>query len=158
MAKMRGLAALALGLCLAAGAAAAQDDPAMAEIGAVLKAHDEALSAHDVDAVLATYAAGEDIVLMGTGPGEFWQGREAIAETYKRFMADFDAGSMKAQCPWKDGHVESDAGWFVGSCVIGDMLGGMTREFVLNVSAFLRKEDGAWRLHILHYSNLAGNQ
>jgi ketosteroid isomerase-like protein len=150
MAIMRGLAASVLGLCLAAGAAVAQDNPALKEFGPVLKAHDEALNAHDVDAVLATYAAEDDIVLMGTGPGEFWEGHDALAETYKRFMQDFDTGTMSANCPWKDGHVEGDSGWFVGSCVFNDALGNSTREYVLNVSAFLRKENGQWKLHVLH--------
>jgi uncharacterized protein (TIGR02246 family) len=154
MPGMRSLAISLLVLGLTAGTALAQESQDVDGIRKLMRQHDAALNAQDLDAVMADYASDGDVVLMGSGPGEFWQGREAIAETYRKFFEDFDPGSLTVTCPWSDAGVDGTAGWFAASCLVGDVLDGATREYVLNVSASLAKESGDWRLRSLHASNL----
>jgi len=151
---MRVIAVSIACLGLACGQAMAQDSQDLTAMVEVLQLHDVALNAQDIDGVMAGYASNPNIVLMGTGPGEFWLGPDAISDTYEKFFEDFDPGTLVVTCPWKNGGVEGDAGWFVASCLVGDAKQGATREYVLNISAVFTKQDGAWRLQTLHASNL----
>jgi uncharacterized protein (TIGR02246 family) len=145
--------------CLAltpALAAEPADDKTKSEIQEMLKQHDEAVNQHDLEGVLATYAKSENIVLMGTGPGEVWVGKEAIADAYKHVFENFDKGKFKHECPWKTGAAQGDTAWLMASCQMKETQKDQTREYVLNVSAVLKKNDGAWRFQNMHFSNLTG--
>lgn len=149
--------------CLALAPALAADKPkesadekTRSEIQELLKQHDEALNKHNLDGVLATYAKADNIVLMGTGSGEVWVGRQDIADAYKHFFENFDAGTLKHECPWKTGNVQGDTAWLMAACQMQDGQKGKTRDYILNVSAVLTKNDGAWRFQNMHFSNLTG--
>ncbi len=156
MSVARGLAVAVIVSCLSAFPAMAQQSQAEGDVLALLEAHDAALNEHDLDGVMATFAANPKVVLMGTGSGEFWQGRDAIAQAYSKFFEDFDKGSLRISCPWRDMGATDDDAWFAASCLFDDEFEGATRQYVLNVSAFLRVEGGAWRLQSLHASNSSG--
>ena len=51
-------------------------DPNVEKIRALLKAHDEAMTNHDLKGVMACLT--EKAAIMGTGPGEIWVGPEEI--------------------------------------------------------------------------------
>jgi ketosteroid isomerase-like protein len=156
MSIRRSLAASLMTLLLTAGPLAAKDSQEATNLSDVLTRHDAAFNAHDLDGVMASYASNPQVALMGTGPGEFWQGRQAISETYQRFFDDFDVGTFTSQCPWKDSGVDDASAWLLASCVMTDAKADKTREYVLNISAYFTKEGDAWKIQSLHYSHLTG--
>jgi hypothetical protein len=91
---------------------------AAADIANLLKRHDAAMNQRDVDGVVQLYARGPTTVLLGTGPGEKYQGLEEI-----------DKGTLSASCYWKDGGVTGTAAWGAAMCKISDSLGSKKREY-----------------------------
>ena len=129
------------------------DKETLAGIQAVLQAHDKALGAQDVEGVLATYADGDNTVLLGTGPGEIWVGKEELKDAYEHIFQDYDAGTMQAECGWRTGNAQGDMAWLMAMCDITDAKADAKREFPLNISAVLVKQDGNWRFRNMHISN-----
>jgi ketosteroid isomerase-like protein len=153
--------AATLGGVLSAPALAAQPadaDKFKEELKTVLSQHDEAMNKHDIKALMALYADDPGIVLMGTGPGEFWKGKAAVEETYKQFFQDFKAGTFKHVCPETSGGQDGNVAWLIASCNMQDtMPDGQNREYVLNISGVLKKEKAGWKFQTLHFSNLTGS-
>ncbi len=145
-------------LALAGSAASAQTPvPApVAEIIALLDKHDQAVNDKDLDALMALYAPGDTTVLMGTGPGERWVGKDEISDAYKHFFQDYDKGSHTRDCFWKTGASKGDVAWLSAICKMSDSKKGKKREYGLNVSAVLERQDGTWLIRSMHFSNLTG--
>ena len=134
-------------------------DPVIEDIKAVLRRHDEAINKQDMKAVIGLYADSPDVALMGTGPGEFWKGKDTVEETYKEFFRDLKAGSFKHECPDISAGYDGNIAWLAASCNMQDSAqNGETREYVMNVSGMLRKEKNGWRIQILHFSGLTGDE
>ena len=67
-------------------------NPELEKIRALLKAHDDAMTSHDLEGVLATLAP--KAVIIGTGPGEVWSGPEEIKDAYEHFFQGYDKGQQ----------------------------------------------------------------
>jgi uncharacterized protein (TIGR02246 family) len=144
---------------LAVPSLAQEADPeVMAEIKDLLKQHDEAMNNQNLTSVMEMYAAGPKTVLMGTGPGERWVGKEEIKSAYAEFFKDFDPGSMTSKCTWTVGDYVGDMAWLMAMCRITDYLANQQRDYALNLSAVLEKQEGKWHFRALHFSNLTGGQ
>ena len=78
-------AVLLIVLCLGVSVwlAQAQESSTRTDITELLKAHDEALNQHHLDALLALYAPSPKTVMLGTGPGEKFQGAEELKAAIK---------------------------------------------------------------------------
>ena len=146
-------------LCLGASVwlAQAQERSTRAEIAALLQDHDEALNHHHLDALLALYAPSPKTVVLGTGPGEKFQGAEEIKAAYMEIVKDFDKGTLTHSCYWQDGGGSGNVVWGAAMCKFADAKGGTPREYELNVSAVAEKQGEKWQFVLLHYSNLVGN-
>ncbi|MCP5197054.1 MAG: nuclear transport factor 2 family protein [Gammaproteobacteria bacterium] len=130
-------------------------DKAKEEVKAVLNQHDEAMNKQDIKALMMLYADDPQVVLMGTGPGEFWKGKAAVEEAYKQFFQDFKAGTFKHECPETSSGHDGNVAWLIASCNMQDTTpDGQAREYVLNVSGVLKKEKSSWKFQTLHFSNL----
>jgi uncharacterized protein (TIGR02246 family) len=150
--------ALALATGVAAGVAQAEvDQPTIDAIKALWQNQHKALDAHDIDGVMATYADSDDIMLMGTGPGEHWVGKAEIKDAYTHFMENFDAHTMEVQCGEGVGSGRGDVVWFTGVCNITDKKNDETRQYMLNISAVVIKQGADWRFHTMHFSHLTGS-
>jgi len=137
-----------------APAASSSADPRVVdEIKAVLEKHDKALGEKNLDAVLETFAPAPNTVVLGTGPSERWVGAQEIRAAYTEIFKDYDPGSMKVDCEWKSGNSDGTMAWLAATCVAKDSLKGKAREYPLNVSAAMVKQDGRWRFTMLHMSN-----
>jgi len=152
---------IGLSLALVAGLASiasaqSQRNEAAADIATLLKKHDAAMNQHDLNGVIELYAKGSNTVLLGTGPGEKFEGLEEIRTAYTEIFKDFDKGSLDANCYWKDGGVIGTAAWGAAMCKVSDSSGSKKREYELNVSAVLEKQSGRWLFRMLHFSNLTG--
>ncbi len=136
-----------------------QNDPKVVEeIRAVLQQHDKALGEKNLDALMDTFVNSPDTVVLGTGTEEKWVGPETIKNAYTEIFKDYDVGSVNISCDWKTGHHLGDVAWMAATCHAKDALKGNPREYHLNVSATMVKDDGKWRFSILHMSNLTGSQ
>lgn len=103
-----GLSALAM----VAPAARAEDskdaNPEVEKIRALLKAHDEAMTNHDLKGVMACLT--EKAAIRGTGPGEIWVGSEDIKVAYEHFFEGFDKREQNFEYQFKIGAVGTDMG------------------------------------------------
>ena len=133
-----------------------QKSQASVDILDLLKRHDEAMNKHDLEGVLALFDPGPKTVVMGTGPGEKYQGLAEIREAYTHFFADFDAGSFTHNCYWKNGGGGGNMAWGTAMCKMADTKDGKKREYELNVSAVVQKNGGKWQFVMFHFSNLTG--
>lgn len=136
-----------------AAASTAPDPRTVDEIRAVLEKHDKALGEKNLDAVLETFAPAPNTVVLGTGPGERWVGAQEIRAAYTEIFKDYDPGTMKVDCEWKTGDSDGATAWLAATCVANDSLKGKVRDYPLNVSAAMVKQDGRWRFTMLHMSN-----
>jgi uncharacterized protein (TIGR02246 family) len=127
------------------------------EIRALMQSQDKALDAHDVDGVMATFADSDDIMVMGTGPGEHWVGKQEVKDAYANIMQKFDAHTMETKCGEGAGSSQGDVVWFT---VVGTVSRKHNEEMlatVINMSAVVVKHGDGWRFHTVHYSHLIGD-
>jgi ketosteroid isomerase-like protein len=125
------------------------------EIRELLAKHDKALSDKSLDAVMSTFSTDANTVVLGTGAEEKWVGPEEIKSAYTEIFKDYDPGTLQTNCDWKTGSSD-DAGtmaWLAAICAAKDSLQGKPREYKLNVSATVQKQDGNWHFVMLHMSN-----
>ena len=143
---------------MAAPAAQAEDpketNPEVEKIRALLKAHDEAMTNHDLKGVMACLT--EKAAIMGTGPGEIWVGPEEIKVAYEHFFEGFDKGQQDFQYQFKIGGVGTDMGWLMASGNVTGKKGGEAVAFPLNISLTVVKGAGDWRIAAMHFSTLTG--
>ncbi|WP_027183082.1 nuclear transport factor 2 family protein [Desulfovibrio inopinatus] len=153
------LCALMLMMAFGAGTVLAATDEAKSEtkseIKAMLDAHDKAMAEKDINAVLKSFS-DTDPVLMGTGPGELWVGKEEIKDAYSHFFKDFDKGKTKRECPFVMGGTKEDIAWVTAVCSYTEQRGKDETGFMLNVSAVLVKEKTGWKFQTFHFSNVVG--
>jgi uncharacterized protein (TIGR02246 family) len=130
--------------------------PTADEIRAVLAAHDKALNDKNLDAVMATFSTDQSTVLMGTGTEEHWMGPQEIRAAYTEMFKDYDPGTLVTDCSqWKAGGAD-DAGtmaWLAATCACKDSMKGKPRDYKMNVSATVEKQNNKWVFVSLHMSN-----
>ena len=124
------------------------------EILDMIRKHDKALSEQDLAGVMATYAPQGTIVLMGTGPGERWVGKEEIQDAYMHFFQNFDPGTLSTECTWNSLGYRGNIAWMMIMCHFTDYFKNQKREYALNISTVLGKQEGAWHFLTFHFSNL----
>lgn len=129
--------------------------PTVDEIRQVLVAHDKALNDKNLDAVMSTFSNDPKTVVLGTGTEERWVGPQEIRAAYTEILKDYDPGTLTTDCNWKNGGAD-DSGtmaWLAATCNAKDSFQGKAREYKLNVSATMAKQDGQWKFVMLHMSN-----
>jgi len=127
------------------------------EIKDTLAQHDKALDEKNIDALMAFYSSDPNTVMMGTGAEEKWQGQQEIKAAYTEIVKDYDANTLQCACNWKTGDSD-DTGtmaWIAAICDCKDSLKGKARNYKLNVSAAVKKQDGKWKFSMVHMSNAA---
>jgi len=145
-----------IGLVAQNSVAQTSDSKTVADLQALLKKHDEAFKNQDVAAVMAVYAPGPNTVVMGTGPGERWEGKQEIESAYSEMFKDFDKGTVTSNCYWRTGGAIGDIAWLATMCKFTDSLKNKPREYELNVTVVAEKVGGKWLFRAVHFSNLTG--
>jgi uncharacterized protein (TIGR02246 family) len=154
-----GLSAITAGSALTTTAKAADskpDKPELEKIKAVLKAHDDAMTNHDMEGVLAVLAP--TAVIIGTGPGEVWSTPEELKEAYTHFFADYDKGQQDFTYHVRFGELSSEMGWLMAS---GEVKGKKDKKafaFPMNLSLTVSKAGGDWKIAALHFSTLTSEK
>lgn len=137
---------LAASPCMAAEA----DSAVMTEIEQMLKAHGEAFDKKDLDAVMGFYAP--EAVLMGTGPGERYEGTEEIKEAHRHFFESFD--KQTSVPTWHKFGIKGDVAWGLVMKHYTAYHKNMKNEYALNWSTAIEKQNGKWVFVSVHFSNL----
>lgn len=148
---LAGITAAALTSTLKA-ADAPSTNPDLEKIRAVLKAHDDAMTSHNMEGVLAVLAP--KAVIIGTGPGEIWSGPEEIKEAYKNFFGDFDKGQQDFTYHVKFGELSATMGWLMASGEVKGKKDGKDFAFPMNISLTASKATGEWKIAAMHFSTL----
>lgn len=130
--------------------------PNIEDIRQVLAAHDKALNDKNLDGVMNTFSTDGNTVVFGTGAEERWMGPQEIRAAYTEIFKDYDPGTLKTDCAgWKTGGSDETGqmAWLAATCYAQDSLQGRTRDYKMNVSATVAKQNGQWRFVMLHMSN-----
>ncbi len=151
-----GLSAVAIPTQSLQAEEAAQANPEVEEIRSLLKAHDEAMTNHDLTGVMKCLS--EKAAIMGTGPGEFYVGPEEIKVAYEHFFEGFDKGAQDFQYQFKIGGVGTDMGWLMASGNVTGKKDGEDIAFPSNISLTVAKESGDWRIASMHFSTLTSHE
>ena len=125
-----------------------------AEAIAAVDAYNKAIARKDLEACMAAYAPGPDVVLLGTGPGERWQGPDEIREAHVNFFSTFD--KEVSEPTWRLARGSGDVAWVASMAHVTDFFKGEKNEFSLNISTVLVKKEGKWQIALCHFSNLTG--
>ncbi len=128
--------------------------PDLEKIRAVLKAHDDAMTNHDLKGVMATLAP--KAVIIGTGPGEVWATPDELKLAYENFFTGFDKGQQDFTYYVKHGALSAEMGWLVASGEIKGKKDGKDFAFPMNVSLTVSKTGGDWQIAAMHFSTLTG--
>lgn len=128
------------------------DNPEVAKIREVLKAHDDATTSHDLSGVMAVLAP--NAVIMGTGPGELWTGADDLKMAYGNFFQGYDKGEQNFTYYVIHGGLSAEMGWLVASGEVKGKKDGKEFAFPMNVSVTVSKSDGAWKIATMHFSTL----
>jgi hypothetical protein len=86
-------------------------NPELEQIRALLRAHDEAFTNHDLNGIMACLT--EKAAIMGSGPGEIWSGPDEIKVAYEHFFEGFDKGEQKFEYQFRIGGLMSEMGWLM---------------------------------------------
>jgi uncharacterized protein (TIGR02246 family) len=149
------LSALAMATQTGRAEEAAEANPEVAKIRALLKAHDEAMTNHDLSGVMKCLT--ENAAIMGTGPGEFWVGPEEIKIAYEHFFETFDKGAQDFEYQFRVGGAGTDMGWLMASGNVTGKKDGKEFAFPLNISLTVAKKSDEWRIAAMHFSTLTGD-
>ena len=154
MAWISGITA-AVAIAPTADAQASQEsNPDLDQIRALLKAHDEAFTNHDLDGVMACLT--DKAAIMGSGPGEIYSGPEEIRVAYQHFFKGFDKGEQKFEYQFRIGGVTPEMGWLMTAGNVTGKRDGKDFAFPLNLSLTVAKKDGKWLIAAMHFSTLTG--
>jgi len=141
-------------LLLALGVSqAGQADPqAEAGIKKLIDSYQAAMEKQDLAGIMKCYADGPDTVVMGTGPGELYVGKESIENAYRGFFSNYV--NEKDKITWMKNGINGNAAWIVGTSLITQTQKKGTNEFEMNWSAVLEKQGDQWKIVALHFSHL----
>ena len=141
---------LALGL-----SQARQTDPkAEAEIKKLIESYQAAVEKQDLAAIMKCFADGPDTVVMGTGPGELYVGKESIEKAHRAFFSNYV--TEKDKTTWMKSGLNGNAAWLVGTSLITQTQKKGMNEFEMNWSAVLEKQGDEWKIVAFHFSHLTG--
>ena len=124
------------------------------QVASLLKQHDEAFAAQDIQGVMKTYISGPQIFLMGTGPGEIYRGTEGVEGAYNQFFTKFEKGTATFTYPWLSAGSMNDFAWFAAEYTIKGKVKGEMKEVEFNVSGTLQMQEGKWHILAMHFSRL----
>jgi uncharacterized protein (TIGR02246 family) len=149
------VAAASVAVAPSAAAESAQEaNPELEQVRALLRAHDDAFTNHDMEGVLASYT--EKAAIMGSGPGEIWSGPDEMKAAYEHFFEIFDKGEQRFEYQFRIGKLASDMGWMMTAGNVNGKKEGKEFSFPLNLSLTVEKNEGKWLIAAMHFSTLTG--
>lgn len=154
LAIKHGLVGFTMMICVTAAPCLAQpnESPQVAELKKVIENHQEAFQKRDLPGTMSFFAPGPDTVLMGTGSGELYLGKDSIENAYREFFKNFD--TEKHKFTWIQVKVKDHVGWVMFTSQITSILKNVPNQFDLHWSGVLEKQNGKWQFVAVHFSQL----
>jgi len=150
-----GVAALTTSTILSTTARAeTSENPDIAPIQKLLKAHDEAFTNQNLDGVMECLVT--NAVIIGTGPGEVWSGPDEIKVAYGHFFKGFDKGEQHFEYQFRFAGLSPEMGWLMASGNVTGKKNGQDMGYPLNISLVVSKQGDQWKISAMHFSTLAG--
>jgi ketosteroid isomerase-like protein len=149
-----GIASITAVVAVASRADAESSEADLTQIRALLRAHDEAFTNHDLKGIMACLT--KKAAIMGSGPGEIWSGPGEIKVAYEHFFEGFDKGQQKFEYQFRIGGVTSEMGWMMTAGNVNGKKDGKEFAFPLNLSLTVAKKEGKWLIAAMHFSTLTG--
>ena len=144
-----------VGLFVVAPCIAAEINPeTKEELKVVRDQYREAFKLKNIDAVVAMYAP--DAVLMGTGPGELYEGADAIRAAHVEFFKNFDKEEQSIE--WVKFGAKGDVAWVAVTEKFTSYMKSKKIEFQINSTMVLEKRNGKWVIVVRHFSNLVSDK
>lgn len=153
---LTGIATISALTAKVGAAESTEDKTDLDQIKAVLKAHDAAMTAQNLDGILAVMAP--KAVIMGSGPGEIWSGPAEIKDAYTHFFEDFDKGHQDFSYNVRFAGLAPEMGWLMASGEVKGKKAGKDFAFPLNISLTVAKAGGKWQIVAMHFSTLTGGK
>ena len=113
----------------------------------------EAVRTGDLDAVAALIDDGDDVLVIGTDPEEWWKGRDTVLAVYRAQQAEMGDTVGISALELDTATEIGDAGWFAGRIILQVPTG----ELGLRVSGTVRRRGDEWKIVHLHVSVGAEN-
>ena len=132
------------------------DEAELEKIKKLLLAHDDAMTKHDLKGALATL--DDNAAVMGTGPGEMWQGKEELKVAYEHFFMVYDKGEQKYTPKFRVGGLTSEIGWLMTSGNVDGKRDGKEFSYPLNISLTVDKTGEDWKIIAMHFSTLTNDK
>ena len=147
-----GIAAAVTAPSTARAQESAAENTELDPLRALLDAYDNAFTNHDLDGVMATFS--EKAAIMGTGPGEIWEGPDEIKAAHQRFFEGFDYGEQDFNYEYSIGETKPDTGWMMTSGNVTIKREGKEFTFPVNISLTAVKNGAKWAIATMHFSLL----
>jgi ketosteroid isomerase-like protein len=110
----------------------------------------------DIDGLMSTLTADDDLFLYGTGSDEKRIGRQEFKFQAERDWAQTDA--LQFNLTWHRISAEGPVAWMAADGVGQGEVGGNHIEFPLRMTGVLKQEGGEWRMVQGHVSLPASSQ
>ena len=122
-------------------------------IRTLIERYAEAVSTGDLDTVATLIDDGDDVLVIGTDPEEWWKGRDTVLGVYRAQQAEMGDTVGISTLELDTAMEIGDAGWFAGRI----RLQVPTGELGLRVSGTVRRRGEDWKILHLHVSVGAEN-
>ena len=122
-------------------------------IRTLVERYAEAVRVGDLDTVATLIDEGDDVLIIGTDPNEWWKGRQAVLSVYRAQQAEMGDEVGFSTLDLETTTEIGDAGWFAGRITLKVPTG----ELGLRISGAARRRDGDWKIAHMHVSVGAEN-
>jgi hypothetical protein len=112
----------------------------------------ECMGTGDVDAVKRLVSCDGDALVIGSNPGEWWEGLDTIAEAFKEQLQA--SGTRRIKPGDLHAFVEGTVGWAADRRTMRLANG---RELTIRETFLFHREDGEWKLVQFHASVVVPN-
>jgi ketosteroid isomerase-like protein len=120
----------------------------------VVEAYAQAVSTGDLETAGGLIDGGEEVLIIGTDPDEWWKGRDRVMSVYRAQQAEMGTQVSVSSFELDTALEIGEAGWFAGRILITGPDGGVP----VRVSGVARRRDDDWRIVHLHVSVGAENE
>ena len=143
-------------LLLASGVSQARQTDPKAEAGLkkLMESYQAAVEKQDLVAIMKCFADGPDTVVMGTGPGELYVGKESIEKAHRAFFSNYVKETGQDYLDEKRG--KRECGLACRHQPNYPNPKERKNAFDMNWSAFLEKQEDEWKIVAFHFSHLTG--